>query len=95
MKKLGLIVMIVAAFAAFAVPATAVAATNGYNDVSGVTGSSGGPTSSAGTPEAVASSGSSDLGVLPFTGLELSIMLGVGIVLLGTGLVLRRVRTTD
>lgn len=92
MKKLGLVVMIIAAFA---VPATAVAATDGYNDVAGVTGSSGGPTSSAGAPEAVASSGSSDLGVLPFTGLELSIMLGVGIVLLGTGLALRRARTTD
>ncbi len=88
MKKFVSIVMVIAAFA---VPATAVAATDGYTDVAGVAGSSGGPTSS--TPEAVASSGSSDLGVLPFTGLELSIMLGVGIVLLGTGLVLRRART--
>lgn len=89
MKKIALMVMIVAALV---VPATAVAATDGYTEVAGVTGS-GGPTS-AGT-EAVASSSSSDPSVLPFTGLELAIMLGVGVVLLGTGLALRRTRTTD
>jgi hypothetical protein len=95
-KKLALVVIIIAAFA---VPATAVAGTNGYTNVAGVDGSTGGggPTSTGGPTagvEAVASSGDSS-SVLPFTGLELAIMLGVGVVLLGTGLALRRARTTE
>jgi hypothetical protein len=89
-KKLALLVLIIAALA---VPATAVGATDGYTNVAGVNNSAG-TTAAAATPEAVASSGDSS-SVLPFTGLELAIMLGVGVALLGTGLALRRARTSD
>jgi hypothetical protein len=40
--------------------------------------------------EQVSSTGSSDSGSLPFTGLQLTVVLAAGIVLLGTGLVVRR-----
>lgn len=87
MKKFGLILMVIAALAA---PASALAS-DGYTNVPGVSGTAGGPTSSPGNEAAVASSGeSSGASVLPFTGAELAAMLGVGVVLLGTGLVLRR-----
>jgi hypothetical protein len=86
-KKLPLILMIAAVLA---LPATAVAA-DGYTRVQGVT-QEAAPESSA--PAAVASAGnSSDSGVLPFTGLELGLMFGAGVVLLGTGVALRRTRT--
>ena len=87
MKKLPLILMIAAVLA---LPATAVAA-DGYTNVPGVTQeAAAAPESSA--PAAVASAGS-DSGVLPFTGLELALMFGAGVVLLGTGVALRRTRT--
>ncbi len=89
MKKLPLILMIAAVLA---LPATAVAA-DGYTKVPGVAQESA-PDSGSGSPAAVASAGSpTDTGVLPFTGLELGLMLGAGIVLLGTGVALRRTRT--
>ena len=78
--------------AVLALPATAVAATDGYTNVPGVT-QEAAPESAAAAPAAVASAGSSDSGVLPFTGLELGLMLGAGVVLLGTGVALRRTRT--
>lgn len=94
MKKLALIVMIIAAFA---VPASAVASTDGYTNVAGVQndGSSGGPsgTSTPAGTAAVASTGSSSSSTLPFTGFELGLMLVAGVALLGTGFVLRRART--
>jgi len=87
-KKFALIVMIVAAFA---VPANAVAS-NGYNNVAGVNqndGSSGGPSS----PVAEASVGDTGSSTLPFTGLQLALMFGAGVALLGTGVALRRAHT--
>jgi len=87
--------MIVAALA-LAVPATAAAA-DGYTDVTGVTqGTGDGPsgTSSSPSTEAVSSASEDTSGsVLPFTGLQLALMLVAGIALLGTGLALRRTRT--
>ncbi len=88
MKKLPLILMIAAVLA---LPATAVAA-DGYTNVPGVT-QEAAPDGSA-SPAAVASAGSpSDSGLLPFTGLELGLMFGAGVVLLGTGVALRRTRS--
>lgn len=87
-KKLPLILMIAAVLA---LPATAVAATDGYTNVQGVTQEA---APNSGAPAAVASAGNSgDSGVLPFTGLELALMLGAGVALLGTGVALRRTRT--
>ena len=89
MKKLPLILMIAAVLA---LPATAVAA-DGYTNVPGVTQEAAG-TPEGSAPAAVASAGSpSDTGILPFTGLELGLMFGAGVVLLGTGVALRRTRT--
>ena len=90
MKKFALIVMLIAVLAA---PASAVAA-DGYTNVAGVN-QGGGPTSSTEAPAAVAttSSPTSSSGILPFTGLELALMFGAGVVLLGTGIALRRART--
>jgi hypothetical protein len=89
-KKLALILMMVAVLA---VPATAVAS-NGYTNVAGVN-QGGNGSDGTSTPAAVASTGSpSSDGVLPFTGLELGLMFGAGVVLLGTGILLRRTRTT-
>ena len=90
MKKLPLILMIAAVLA---LPATAVAA-DGYTNVPGVTQEAAGTPESGSAPAAVASAGSpSDTGILPFTGLELALMFGAGVVLLGTGVALRRTRT--
>lgn len=86
MKKFALILMVIAALAA---PASAFAS-DGYTNVPGVSGTAGGPTS-PGSEAAAASSGEpSGTSVLPFTGAQLAAMLGVGVVLLGSGLVLRR-----
>jgi hypothetical protein len=86
-KKFALILMVIAALAA---PASALAS-DGYTNVPGVSGTAGGPTSPSGEEAAAATSGEpSATSVLPFTGAQLAAMLGVGVVLLGTGLVLRR-----
>jgi hypothetical protein len=88
-KKFALIVMLIAVLAA---PASAVAA-DGYTNVAGVN-QGGGPTSSTEAPAPVATASSpSSSGILPFTGLELALMFGAGVVLLGTGIALRRART--
>jgi hypothetical protein len=85
-KKFALIVMMVAILAA---PVSAVAS-DGYSNVAGV---NQGGSSGTSTPSAVASAGeSSGSGLLPFTGLELGLMFGAGVVLLGTGIALRRTR---
>jgi hypothetical protein len=90
-RKFVLILMMVAALA---VPGAA-AASSGYTNVAGVN-EGGDGSSSSGTPSAVASTGEpSSTGVLPFTGLELGLMLGAGVVLVGTGVALRRTRTHD
>jgi hypothetical protein len=79
---------------ALAVPASAVAS-NGYTNVAGVNQGGGGSNGTpSGAPAAVASTGEpSSTGVLPFTGLELALMLGAGVALLGTGVALRRARS--
>lgn len=90
MKKFALILMMVAVLA---VPAIAVASTDGYTNVAGV--NQGGEPNEASTPAAVASTGDpSGSGLLPFTGLELGLMFGASVVLLGTGILLRRTRAT-
>jgi hypothetical protein len=87
-KKFALILMVIAAFAA---PASAVAA-DGYTNVPGVSGTAGGPGNAPGNEAATASSGvpSGSSSVLPFTGAQLAAMGGVGVILLGAGLALRR-----
>lgn len=91
MKKFALILMMVAVLA---LPATAVAA-DGYTNVPGVTQESAPQAGSeSGNPAAVASAGApTDSGILPFTGLELALMFGAGVVLLGTGVALRKAHT--
>jgi hypothetical protein len=89
-RKFVLIAMMVVALA---VPASAFAS-NGYTNVAGVNEGGGSNGSQSGTPAAVASTGEpSSTGVLPFTGLELALMLGAGVALLGTGVALRRTRS--
>lgn len=92
MKRLALIAMIVACFA---VPASAAAQTNAYTNVAGTTEGGGGSPQSAQSPQSQVVASTADTGgdTLPFTGLELGLMLGAGVLLLGTGLALRRVRT--
>ena len=94
MKRLALIALIITCFA---VPATAANAQNGYPDVAGTTEGGGGTpqaqTQAQPQTQAVATTDAGTGESLPFTGLELSLMLGAGVLLLGTGLVLRRVRT--
>lgn len=87
-KKFALILMVIAALAA---PASAIAS-DGYTNVPGVSGTAGGPTSPSGEEAAAAATSGepSATSVLPFTGAQLAAMLGVGVVLLGSGLVLRR-----
>lgn len=96
MKRFALFLMIIAAMA---VPAAAHAQSTGYGDVAGVTqGASGGPgdTGAASTSAPVGSvaTAGEDVGggVLPFTGLQLALIFGAGVLLLGTGLMLRRSR---
>lgn len=91
MRKFVLIAMMVVALA---VPASAFAS-NGYTNVAGVN-QGGGGSDGTSAPAAVASAGEpSSTGLLPFTGLELGLMLGAGVVLLGTGVALRRTRSTS
>jgi hypothetical protein len=86
-------VLIAVMVVALAVPASAFAS-NGYTNVAGVN-QGGGNSGTSGTPAAVASAGEpSSTGVLPFTGLELALMLGAGVALLGTGVALRRSRAS-
>jgi hypothetical protein len=101
-KKLGLFAMlgtVVLVSAALAVPSLAIAQDQLSNpsaaqyEPSGVLGqsTSGGNTGSpsvAGTPSA--GGGSSQIGSLPFTGMDLVIVAGVALLLTGTGLALHR-----
>lgn len=83
MRKLTLLVMLLVALA---VPPAASAQgscnANGYSNVAGIQPNGTNPACTVTT----ASSGN-----LPFTGLDLGIVLGAGVLLLGAGLVLRRV----
>lgn len=89
MKKLVLLVFIVVALA---VPASA-AANNGYSNIAGIGGSSGGSTPAAATEVEAVSVGAASTGAtLPFTGFEAGLMAGVGVLLVGGGLLLRRFR---
>lgn len=85
MKRLALLVLVVACFA---VPATA-AAQDPYTNVAGANEGNGG----APQAQTVAAANGDDGGSLPFTGLELGLMLGAGVLLLGTGVMLRQIRT--
>lgn len=96
------IVLVLVMIAALAVPASA-AASDGYTNIAGVDqggGSSGTPsavstesTPTAAVPAAVATAGESGSeNMLPFTGLDLGLMLAAGGLLLGTGFVLRRLQ---
>ena len=96
MKRIAVISMLIAAMA---VPAVAQAS-DGYGNVAGATqGSSttGGPTNSGSASTsspaaAVATTGGEGSSILPFTGLQLAMIFGAGVLLLGTGLLLRRAR---
>lgn|GEM_PF-6360169 len=95
MKRFALIMMVIAAMA---VPAAAQAQTDGYGNVVGATPGSSGPSStgssSTSAPAASVATTSDDIdgGVLPFTGMQLALIFGTGVLLLGTGLLLRRAR---
>ncbi|MBS1868208.1 MAG: hypothetical protein JSS99_00940 [Actinobacteria bacterium] len=82
MKKL---LLLTAIMTMLVVPATAMAA-DGYSNVAGITqgGGTGGNEAAAVRP--VETSGSS----LPFTGLNLVLVLGAGVVLVSAGAMLRR-----
>jgi len=94
-SKFTVFVSILAVAALLAVPAFASAA--GYSSVAGVQSSGAGPSNSNGTPTSaptavVQSSNSS--GGLPFTGLDIGLVLGGGVLLVGAGVALRRVSTS-
>lgn len=95
-KRFALIMMVIAAMA---VPAVAQAQTNGYGNVVGATPGSSGPSSSGSSSTAapaasVAATGDEvGGGVLPFTGMQLVLIFGTGVLLMGTGLMLRRARS--
>ena len=95
MKRFALILIMIAAIAG---PAAAQAQTDGYGNVAGATPGAGTPsdsgTASTSAPSASVATTSDDVGggVLPFTGLQLALIFGTGVLLLGTGLLLHRVR---
>jgi len=92
-KKLVIFALVLVALA---VPATASA--NGYSSVAGISGSSSGPSTpapAAGEEQAVVVGAGDAGGTLPFTGLDAGLMLGVGVLLVGGGLLLRRFRPHD
>lgn len=93
MKRIALILVVIAAVAA---PAAAQAQSDGYTNVPGATQNSVDPgesSATSGSPAGtVASTGDSGSSVLPFTGLQLALIFGAGVVLLATGLLLRRAR---
>jgi hypothetical protein len=87
MKRL---VLILAVFGVLALPAAAIAQSsqNGYSNVAGV--SAGGNQGGGNAPTAVQTT-SGGGGSLPFTGLELGLVAGGGVLLLGAGFALRKV----
>jgi hypothetical protein len=93
-KRIALILVVIAAMA---IPAAAQAQSNGYGDVAGVNQGAAGSEGPAGTSAPVGSVATggetTDSGVLPFTGLQLALIFGSGVVLLGSGLLLRRARS--
>lgn len=89
--------VLLVATAALAVPASSFAQADGYNNVAGTTGG-GNPSATAPAvagAETQSATVSADSGgeSLPFTGLEVGVILAVGAVLLVSGLMLRRTRT--
>jgi hypothetical protein len=102
---------LLAVLAMFALPATALAqpSVSGYDDfgpqvqeeiqqedpAGGGGGSAGGDDSGASPAPAAAAAGD-DGGDLPFTGLDVALLLGAGLVLVGTGFGIRRmIRPTE
>jgi hypothetical protein len=88
LRRLILLSLVVTALAIPAAPAVAASTTDGYATPAGVsqTQVSDGPTGNDATTATRTTSGST----LPFTGLDLGLMLAGGVVLLGGGLVLKR-----
>lgn len=87
MKRLALMLTIVWALALLPAAAFAQSSQSGYSNVAGV--SAGGNNGSGNVPTAVKTTSNS--GSLPFTGLELGLVAGGGVVLLAAGFTLRRV----
>lgn len=84
MRKL---LLLTAVLAMLMVPATAMAS-DGYSNVAGITqGSSGG---NGGNEAAAVRPVETSGGSLPFTGLNVALVLGAGLVLVAAGLTLRR-----
>ena len=77
--------MALAGLAALAVPATAFAGNPSDGGALGVSGGVGGPTEAAGNVGGAAVSNG-----LPFTGLDLGLVIGVGLALVVLGVLLRR-----
>jgi len=85
------LVVIIALVAAMTLPTAAFAGSseNGYSNVAGVpSGGSGPAADNAQGPAAVQAA---DSGSLPFTGLEIGLVAGGGLLLLGAGLTLRKI----
>jgi hypothetical protein len=87
------LVIICALVAALALPTAAVAGSsqNGYSNVAGVPASGVGP--EAGGGQAPAAVQATDSGSLPFTGLEIGLVAGGGLLLLAAGFTLRQIGT--
>jgi hypothetical protein len=89
-RKFTLIVSLIAVLAALAVPAFASAA--GYSAVAGVQSSGNTPDNNG--PSAVVQSTATSKGGLPFTGLDVGLVLIGGVLLVGAGVTLRRFTAT-
>ena len=108
--RLNRIFTLLAVLALFALPATALAqqpSVSGYDDFGpqaqeeiqqeggGGGGSAGGDDSGA-SPAVAAAAGDDDGGDLPFTGLDVALVLGAGLMLVGMGFGIRRmIRPTE
>ncbi len=93
MKRLALLMAVVAVALAVAAPAYAANAVNDTyagrgGGIVGTVDSGNGPTAS--TPQQVQATNSSDSGSLPFTGLDIGLLAIGGIALVGVGVGLRR-----
>lgn len=92
MKPLALLLLLVGALM---LPATAFAQGDGYSNVGGVSQGGGDIGPAAGGSAPTTAVRSADSGSLPFTGLELGLMLAGGALLVGAGVTLRRVSGTQ
>jgi hypothetical protein len=94
MKTL-VIVCAIAGVLALPTAALAQSSMNGYSNVAGVPAGGSGPAAGGGNNAPVAVQQTGGSGSLPFTGLEIGLVAGGGVLLLGAGLMLRRLGTRN